>query len=54
MEMFCFLFSFALWEGFDAMIYSFKEIKDEREAVTQNLLINIEYGEKDFVNEKVE
>jgi hypothetical protein len=53
-EVLGFLFSFALWEGFDAMIYSFKEIKDEREAVTQNLLINIEYGEKDFVNEKVE
>lgn len=46
-----FLFSFALWEGFDALIYSFKEIKESREEITQNLLINVEYGEKDFVNE---
>ena len=38
---FGFLFSFALWEGFDSMIYDFKEIKKEREDITQNLLTNV-------------
>ena len=41
MEVFGFLFSFALWEGFDSLIYSFSDIKNEREAVTQNLLIDV-------------
>ena len=36
-----FLFSFSLWEAFDCMIYDFSEIKKEREAITQNLLMNI-------------
>lgn len=42
-EVFGFLFSFALWEALDAVIYSFSEIKNEREAVTQNLLMNVEF-----------
>lgn len=42
-EVFGFIFSFALWEGFDAMIYSLSEAKDNREAVTQNLLTDIEF-----------
>ncbi len=40
-EVFGFLFSFALWEGFDSIIYSFSDVKNEREAVTQNLLIDV-------------
>lgn len=49
LEVFGFIFSFALWEGFDALIYDFSEIKNEREAVTQNLLIDVDfkYKEKD-------
>lgn len=47
-EIFGFLFSFSLWEAMDCMIYTFSEIKDEREATTQNLLINV-----DFSDEKV-
>lgn len=42
-EVFGFIFSFALWEGFDAMIYSLSEAKDNREAVTQNLLTEIKF-----------
>lgn len=41
LEVFGFIFSFALWEGFDAMIYSLSEAEDIREAVTQNLLTEI-------------
>lgn len=43
MEVFGFLFSFSLWEGFDAYIYSFNEVKLEREAVTQNLLMIVDF-----------
>lgn len=42
-EVFGFIFSFALWEGFDAMIYSLNDVKDLREAVTQNLLTEIKF-----------
>ncbi len=45
-EILGFLFSFALWEGFDSMIYDFKEIKREREDVTQNLLTNVVFEEE--------
>ena len=47
-EVFGFLFSFSLWEAMDCIIYSYSEVKDEREAVTQNLLMNV-----DFKDEKV-
>ncbi len=44
-EILGFLFSFALWEGFDALLYDFNEIKKEREDTTQNLLINVVFDE---------
>ena len=44
-EVFGFLFSFSLWEAMDCIIYSFSEVKDEREAVTQNLLINVDFSD---------
>lgn len=44
-EIFGFLFSFSLWEAMDCIIYSFSEIKEEREAVTQNLLINVDFDD---------
>lgn len=55
-EIFGFLFSFSLWEAMDCIIYSFSEVKDEREAVTQNLLINVDFNdekpkEKDIPND---
>lgn len=42
-EVFGFIFSFALWEGFDAIIYALNEAKDNREAATQNLLTEIKF-----------
>ena len=49
LEVFGFVFSFALWEAFDSLIYSFSEIRIEREAVTQNLLINVTFdNDKDM------
>lgn len=41
LEVFGFIFSFSLWQAFEAMIYSLKDAKEEREAITQNLLTEI-------------
>ena len=48
MEVFGFIFSFALWEAFDLLIYDFTYVKNQREAITQNLLteVDFEYVEK--------
>lgn len=48
LEVFGFVFSFALWEAFDLLLYDFSDVKYEREAITQNLLIDVvfEYDEK--------
>ena len=48
LEVFGFVFSFALWEAFDLLLYDFSNVKYEREAITQNLLIDVvfEYDEK--------
>lgn len=46
LEVFSFLFSFSLWEAFDCMIYDFSEIKKEREAITQNLLMDIIFDDE--------
>ncbi len=45
-EVFGFLFSFTLWEAFDTLIYTFSEIKLERETITQRLIMNIEFNKK--------
>ncbi len=45
-EIFGFLFSFSLWEALDCIIYTLSETKEEREAITQNLLINVDFGEE--------
>ena len=42
-EVLGFLFSFSLWEAFDSMIYTFSDIKYEREATCQNLLLSVEF-----------
>jgi hypothetical protein len=44
-EIFVFLFTFSLWEAFHSIIYILSDVKDKREAITQNLLTNV-----DFVN----
>lgn len=46
LEVFGFLFSFALWEGLDSILYDFSEVKNNREAICQNLLMNIDFDEK--------
>ena len=48
-EIFAFIFSFSLWESFDSIIYSLSEIKEQREKITQLLLIDV-----DFEKEKEE
>lgn len=46
-EIFAFLFSFSLWESFDSIIYNLSEIKEQREKITQLLLMDV-----DFENER--
>lgn len=45
MEMFCFLFSFALWEGFENIIYDFRDVRELRQDITQNLLMQVVFDE---------
>lgn len=45
LEVFAFIFSFALWEAGDCIIYTLSDIKLEREAITQNLLMNVEFDD---------
>ena len=45
-EIFGFLFSFSLWEAMDCIIYAYSDIKNQREAVTQNLLINVDFSDQ--------
>ena len=47
MEVFCFLFSFALWEGFENIIYDFRDVKELRQDITQNLLMNVDFNEEE-------
>ena len=49
MEMFCFLFSFALWEGFENIIYDFRDVRELRQDITQNLLMHVSF--KKDINE---
>lgn len=44
-EVFGFLFSFALWVAFETLIYDLSDLKREREAITQKLLMDV-YFEK--------
>lgn len=53
-EIFVFLFSFSLWEAFHSIIYILSEIKDKRESITQNLLTNVEFVDKNEGGEKKE
>lgn len=51
LEVLSFLFSFALWEALDAIIYEFREIKYDREAITQNLLTEVDFNSEAEVHE---
>ena len=46
LEVFGFLFSFTLWEAFDTYIYPFSDLKLEREATTQKLIMEVEFKEE--------
>lgn len=45
-EVFVFLFSFSLWEALDCVIYFFSDLKLQREAITQRLLVDVYFEEK--------
>lgn len=47
LEIFGFIFTFALWEAFDNLIYDLSDIKYERENVTQNLLMKVCFDEQE-------
>ena len=44
LEVFCFLFSFAIWEGCDYYIYTFREIVTERNNINQNLMMSVDFS----------
>ena len=46
-EVFGFLFSFTLWKALETLIYTFSEIKNERESITQRLIMEIVSDKKD-------
>ena len=43
LEIFGFVFSFSLWKAIESYIYILSDIKVERDAVTQNLLIDVTF-----------
>lgn len=42
-EVLSFIFSFAIWEACAEIIFTLSDIKEERESITQNLLINVKF-----------
>ena len=52
LEVFGFLFSFSLWEAFDCYLYTFSDIKETRIAITQNLLMDVDFYENNMHNNK--
>ena len=47
LEVFGFLFSFSLWVAGESYIYDFSDIKNERKAISQYLLINVVFEKKE-------
>ena len=45
LEVFGFLFSFALWQAFEIYMYDISELNHERECIAQKLLMVIEFVE---------
>ena len=46
-EIFAFLFTYSLWEALHGIIYVLSKVKDKRAAVTQNLLMEVDFVDKD-------
>ena len=44
-EIFAFLFTYTLWEALHGIIYVLSKIKTKRAAITQTLLMNVEFKE---------
>ena len=45
-EIFVFLFSYSLWEALHGVIYVLSKVKDKRAAITQNLLMEVDFVDK--------
>lgn len=43
LEIFGFIFTFSLWKAIESYLYNLSDIKAEREAITQNLLIEVTF-----------
>ena len=43
LEIFAFLFSFALWKAFENIIYTMSELKNKSESIAQKLLMEIDF-----------
>ena len=48
-EIFVFLFSFTLWKALETFIYTLSEIKYEREAITQKLIMEIVFDNNKII-----
>lgn len=48
-EIFGFLFSFTLWKALETFIYTLSEIKYEREAITQKLIMEIVFDNNKII-----
>lgn len=46
-EVFGFLFSFTLWQGFETLIYTLSDLKLQREAITQKLIMCVNFRDSD-------
>ncbi len=48
-EIFAFLFTYSLWEALHGIIYVLSKVKDKRAAITQNLLMEVDFSDKDEI-----
>ncbi len=48
-EIFAFLFTYSLWEALHGVIYVLSKVKDKRAAITQNLLMEVEFNDKNEI-----
>jgi len=48
-EIFAFLFTYSLWEALHGVIYVLSKVKDKRAAITQNLLIEVDFSDKNKI-----
>jgi len=47
LEVFGFIASFSLWVALECYIYTFSDVKSERISITQNLLIGVDFDNKE-------